>query len=194
METTRKSVGGGIYRLNATLEAINEELMDNGGELTPEIEEALASAELTQVEVVDSLSELLRKGDDEDAALAKEIKRLQGIKKARANALDGLKRYLLNYMLNHNIQKIEGQFCKASVSLGKESVECDTEAILNSVSNTILDAQDSLPPYIILEAKVSKTKLLEYLKTDGNVIPTVKEGNVDVPLAFITRNPFLLLK
>lgn len=194
METTKKSIGSSIWRLNATLESVNDELMENGGELTPELEEALVNAELSQVEIVDGLHELVRMAKAQDEILSQEIKRLQGLKKARTNALDGLKKYLLNYMIGNGIQKIEGQFCKVSVAAGKESVSCDEAALVAGVEGQVGDALSFLPPYIQVDIKVSKSALLNYLKEDGAVIPTIKEGEVDVPLANIVKNPYLLIK
>ena len=187
---TNKQIGSSIWRLNETLAAVNEELMENGGELTPEIEDALVSAGMTQVEIVDGLNELILKNKAEDAVIAERIKELQGLKKSRANALDGLKRYLLNYMTGHDIKKIEGQFCKVSVSDGNESVSCDDDAIVARYEKQVADALAFLPPYVQVDIKVSKSQLLSYLKQDGAAIPTVK----DVPVAQIVKNPFLLFK
>lgn len=194
METTKKSIGSSIWRLNATLESVNDELMENGGELTPELEEALANAEMSQVDIVDGLHELMRFAKTQDTILADEIKRLQGLKKARANALEGLKKYLLNYMLGNGVQKIEGKYCKVSVASGKESVSCDEAALISKIEDKVTELGLTLPPYITLEVKVSKSALLSYLKEDGAVIPTIKEGQVDVPLANIVKNPYLLIK
>ena len=182
---TRKEVGGGIYRLNETLALVNEELMENGGELTPELEQKMESAALTQVEVVDGLQTLITKVKSEDEAIAAEIKRLQALKKSRANGLEGLKRYLLNYMLNNGIKTIEGAFCKVSVAEGRESVESDDDAILESGSvKSIIDvARKNLPSYVTLEAKVSKTALLQSIKA-GEPVPEVE----------VVRRPYLLIK
>lgn len=194
METTKKSIGSSIWRLNETLYAVNEELMENGGEVTPEIEEALTKAEMTQVQIADGLHDLIAKSKAEDAFLAEEIKRLQGLKKARANAIEGLKRYLMNYMIANDVQKIEGEYCKVSIAAGRETAECDEEGLLAQYDNKVDELLAELPPYITIEPKVSRSALLKYLQTDGCVIPTVKEGQVDVPLANIVRNPYLLIK
>lgn len=183
---TRKEVGGGIYRLNETLTAVNDELMENGGELTPELEAQLASAELTQVEVVDGLQTLISKVKTEDDAIAAEIKRLQALKKSRANSIEGLKRYLLTYMLNNGIQRIEGAFCKVSVAEGRESIEVNDEEALGygSVSSIIEVARKNLPAWVTLEAKVSKSALLQ----------SVKNGEPAPASAEIVRRPYLLIK
>ncbi|MBQ1524142.1 MAG: siphovirus Gp157 family protein, partial [Firmicutes bacterium] len=96
---TRKEIGSAIWRMNNTIYEVSEALEESGGELTPEIEEKLESSKLTKVEVADGIKTLMAKVKTEDAALAEEIKRLQALKKARATALESLKRYLLDYML-----------------------------------------------------------------------------------------------
>lgn len=183
---TKRQIGGGIYRLNETLAEVNDELMENGGELTPELEQKLAGAELTQVEVVDGLQSLIAKVKTEDAAIADEIKRLQALKKSRANGLEGLKRYLLSYMLNNGVERIEGAYCKVSVAAGRESVEVDENTVLeNGTISSIIDvARKNLPSYVTLEAKVNKTALMQSLKS-GEPVP----GDVE-----IVRRPYLLIK
>lgn len=183
---TKKEIGGGIYRLNETLLSVNEELMENGGELTPELEDRLASAELTQVEVVDGLQTLITKVKSEDAILAEEIKRLQALKKSRANGLEGLKRYLLSYMLNNGIERIEGAFCKVSVASGRESLEVNEDVLIDRAKPMVEEISKNLPAYINLEVKVSKTELMNAVK-DGEPIPA-EAG------AVIVRKPYLLIK
>ena len=191
---TKKQIGSAIWRMNQTLMEVSEALEENGGELTPEIEEKLQESELSQVEVADGIKTLMGKVKAEDAILADEIKRLQALKKARANALDGLKKYLLDYMLTSGTKKIEAQYCTVTVANGPESVVCEEEKLLGAFEQRLLDLQDSLPPYITVDMKVNKTALKDYLKQDGAVVPTIKEGNVEWPAAALVRNPHLLIK
>lgn len=193
-EITQKSLGSSIWRLNAALEEVNEALMDNGGDLTPELEEKLAKAEMSQGEIADGLHELIRINKAGDTVLGDEIKRLQALKKSRANALEGLKRYLLNFMQSNGIEKIKGDYCTVTVAAGRESVNCDEQALLSGVEDRLADLMDEVPPYIVLKAELSKSALLDYMKEDGAIIPTAKEGEVDVPLASIVRNPYLIIK
>lgn len=191
---TRKEIGSAIWRMNNTLYEVSEALEESGGELTPEIEEKLESSELTKVEVADGIKTLMAKVKTEDAALAEEIKRLQALKKARATALESLKRYLLDYMLTSGTKKIEAKYCTITMANGPESVVCDEDKLLGAFESRLLDLQDDLPPYITVDMKVNKTALKEYLKTDGAVVPHVKEGNVEWPAASLVRNPHLLIK
>src|SRR5690606_20278928 len=77
-----------IYQDYMQLEYILE---DNGGELTPEIEEALTSnREQLQTKAV-NYALVIRQIDGEANIIAEEIKRLQAMKKAKDNTVERMK-------------------------------------------------------------------------------------------------------
>ena len=71
------------------------------------------------------------------------------------------------------IDKLEGQFCK--ISRGKtSSIETNEDLLLATYLPTIDAINESLPPYIRVEPKVSKTAIKEFQKTEG-ILPAGAE-------------------
>ena len=191
---TRKEIGSAIWRMNQDLMEINEALMENGGELTPDLEEKIELSAETQVEVADGIRSLMAKVDSEDKIIGEEIKRLQALKKARANALASLKEYLMGYMLASGIKTIETPTCKVTVANGPEKVLCNEAALVGMVENKLIELGEQLPPYITVEAKVNKTVLKDFLKQDGAMVPTYTEDGVQCPAAALVKSQHLLIK
>lgn len=164
--TETRRIGGDIWRMDATMEEINNELMDNGGEITEEMVQRIEGAELTAEGVVDGIRALASKVSAENDAIADEIKRLQALKKARTNAVEGLKRYLLSYMLRNRITRIESPTCTASIRNNAESVECDEEAVLAPFMAQVERLREELPAYVKVKVEVGKTELKKAMQ-DG---------------------------
>lgn len=169
MTDERRNVGGGIWRMDATMREIEAELMENGGELTPEMEERIGLAEETAAEVADGLQALAAKAASEGEALDKEIKRLQALKKSRQNAVDGLKRYMLSFMVKHGMRRVEGRYCTVSVRDNAESVSCDDARVLQPWDAAVQRLRETLPSWVRLKTEVAKTELKDALKEGREV-------------------------
>lgn len=190
MKEEKKQIGGAIWRANEGLQNIAAELEETGGELTPEIESRLAAISCSNELIADNLQALIAKAKGEAEMIDAEIKRLQALKKSRNNAVEGIKRYLLHYMINNGIRCIEGTYAKISVAAGRESVEVDSDALVNAVAGKIIAAaQKRLPAYVNIKAEISKSVLLDYLH-EGKPMPTI-EGD---PFARVEKTPYLLIK
>lgn len=101
-----------LFKISTDMQMIINHLIDNGGELTPEVEQAL---EITQVQLEGkavSYATVIRAMEYDNATIDAEIKRLQGIKKTRTNAVDRLKTALTNAMIQFDIPEIENATCK----------------------------------------------------------------------------------
>lgn len=179
----RRAIGSGIWRMSETMRELGDELVDNGGEMTPEIETRLRTVERGAPALVDGIQQLALKVKSEEGALDAEIKRLQALKKSRANAVEGLKRFMLNFMLNTGVERIEGDLCTASVRTSAESVQCDEAAVMSPFASQIEELGRSLPSYLTVEVKVSKTALKE----------AIRRGE-PVKGAMLVRNKTLTLK
>lgn len=96
-----------LYEIADELDVITNRLIENGGELTPELEAAWeemegafeAKAERTALAVQD----LSRKAD----AAREESRRLRELARSRANAADRLKEYLRGQMARLEIRRID---------------------------------------------------------------------------------------
>lgn len=176
----KKSISTGIWRLNEELLQIREELIENGGELTEELQVRLENMDIASANLVDGIHQMSASVKADEAAINEEIKRLQGLKKARANAIDSLKRFMLGYMLNNDIKVIEGSLCSATIQKGRESVEMCESVELEPYQNQIDAAQESVPPFVKIKAEVSKTELKKWIESGNPVVA-----------ASIVRNPSL---
>lgn len=150
--------------MDATMREIEAELMENGGELTPEMEERIGLAEETAAEVADGLQALAAKAASEGEALDREIKRLQALKKSRQNAVEGLKRYMLSFMVAHGLKHVEGRWCTVSVRDNAESVSCDDARVLQPWDAAVERLRETLPAWVRLKTEVAKTELKDALK------------------------------
>lgn len=169
MNTTR-DLSRGIWRLNGQILDIQDELMENGGEMTEAIMNVIEHCELSQAEIVDGLMQVSKAADADKEAIDKEIKRLQDLKKSRVNAVDGIKRYLLNFMVSQGISEIQGQLSTAKVAKGRESLEMDEDVVMSPYASQLLHIQDQLPPFIKATFKVSKTELKKAIDEGEPVI------------------------
>lgn len=170
-----------FWRLNCDLLRVTDELYENGGELTEEMAAEIEKISLKQETLIDAIFQMQQKTDSQVAAIDAEIKRLQGIKKARQRSIESLKNYMLDYMIAHGIDKIESDLLTAKVCAGRESVIVDEEEELkpyvDEVSKTV-----QLPAWVTLKFGVSKTELAKSIKA-GEPTKTAR----------IVKNPSLRL-
>jgi hypothetical protein len=71
------------------------------------------------------------------------------------------------------IDKLEGQYCKISRAK-TSSIETNEDLLLASYLPTIDAINESLPPYIKVEPKISKTAIKDSQKTEG-ILPAGAE-------------------
>lgn len=176
MET--KVTSTDFWRLNGDLHRITSELIENGGELTDEMSQELERINVKQEVMADAIFQMSQKVDVQAQAIDAEIKRLQALKKARQNSVESLKRYLLNYMLDNGIEKIDSDLITCKVMPGRESVYVDEDEELKPYIPQVENL--GLPSWVKVELKVNKTELGKYIKA-GNPVKT----------AAIYKNPFL---
>lgn len=163
METNKLT----LYELTAEQQAIEDALIENGGELTPELEDAMnANGEAIAVKM-DGYNKILRRMEGSEAAIDSEIKRLTALKKTAQNAQRSIKDHVRDAMLAMNVDRIEGTLCKAFLRRTK-AINIDEDAMLLPYAKTLEDVQSRLPVYVQLTAKISKTAL-KTVMTEGNL-------------------------
>ena len=182
-----------IIRLNDEVEAINDMLIENGGEITPEIEERQNALQLTQEEAADNVRQLIAWNKKQDEYIDEEIKRLQARKKARKNSVEYFKRRLRETMIAGGITKIKTAFCTVTLCEGRESAGCDEDSVTGRYEETADSLRSLLPSYIKVQLSVDKTEAMKYLKA-GMPVPTHMEGGLEMPDIYITKSPYLLVK
>lgn len=160
-----------LFQLTSDMSAIEEALWENGGELTPELEEAMTETKESLIAKIDGYGALIRNFDASAATIDAEIKRLTALKKTAERASERLKARVLDSMQFNNISKLDGAYTKFSLRRSERTVT-DDESILAPYYFTIEAVRSTLPPYVQLgDLKVSKQVIKDMIKKDGIQIP-----------------------
>lgn len=119
-----------IFQINQEYLHIASTLEENGGEVTPELEEALSinREQLTNKGVNYAL--VIRQLSGESDMIDTEIKRLQAMKKAKDNALERLKTTIKDAMMLHGVDKIQGDIIRLSLRKSPASVIVENEDLI----------------------------------------------------------------
>lgn len=158
-----------LYELQGTMLQIEQELDDNGGELTDALAVLLSDTESSIKQKADGYRAVMAKFSDKADAIDKEIKRLQDLKKTAKNAEKRIKEYILGVMGIYGLKKIEGEMVTMTRTTTK-SLDVNEELLLAPHANKIKELQDNLPDYITIEVKVSKTAIKNGFK-GSDVLP-----------------------
>jgi len=113
-----------IYQIEQSYNQLAEELLDNGGELTPELSEKLAITEEQLQNKSVAYSFVIKQMDADIDTIDAEIKRLQNAKKQREKASEYLKERIKHAMELFNIDEIKTPLVKINFRKS-ETVEVD---------------------------------------------------------------------
>ena len=97
-----------LYEIAESYRAIDSQLDESGGEVTPEIEAALSALSDRLSEKVDAIGALVREAQAESQAFADEAARLRGRAAAAASKVTRLKAYLLNQLKAIGFDRVKG--------------------------------------------------------------------------------------
>ena len=151
-----------LYHLVGELEAINEDLIFSGGELTPEIEAKLDACGLALKERAQGIIRWTIDLEGKQNAIEREIARLEHLKAAVARKSNGLREYVHTSMIRADIDKIELPTMTISVQKNPPSLE-----LVNA---------DSVPAEYVTfkqEKVIDRRAMLADLKA-GKVIPCAR--------------------
>jgi hypothetical protein len=95
-----------------------------------------------------------------------EIKRLTALKKVAENAQKRIKEHVLDTMNIFGMDKLEGAYCKITKAKSTKT-EVNEEELLSGVQFAIDELASTMPPYVTLDVKVSKTALKDFIKAEG---------------------------
>lgn len=84
-----------IYQIQQDLLAIFDELEENGGELTPELEEKLAITQEEFKDKIESYANVIKKLKDDLRVIDTEVNRLRGIKESKSKTIDKLEEIII---------------------------------------------------------------------------------------------------
>lgn len=122
-----------LYKIAGDLSVVIGELIENGGELSEELEKKLDDSTLAFDKKAENVLKYMLNLDGDIDILDAEIKRLQQREKFRANAKTRLKDYLLMNMIRVDIKKIEHPAFTAVVMDNPVSVEITNEKKIPTV-------------------------------------------------------------
>jgi len=139
-----------LYQISDEQRRINAMLEETGGELTPEIEEALAINEGNFVTKAENYGKAILYYDAIVEAVKVEKKRLDGIQKTAENSMKRLKERLIDAMKTFDKPKVE--LSTMNLSLRKSE-------------KVVIDDEKKIPKDCIkVTVEVSKTALKAYIK------------------------------
>lgn len=154
-----------LFQLSYDMMAIEDALWENGGELTDEIQQALTETEQSIASKVDGYNHIIASFDAKAEIIDKEIKRLTALKKTAENASKRIKQHVCDTMGMFGIEKLEGAYCKMT-RVRSTKAEVDEAVLLSGFEKGLKHINESLPPYVTAEFKVSKTALKDYIKEE----------------------------
>lgn len=113
-----------LYEISTELKKIDDQLITNEGEITPELETRLDELNLALEQKASGLRKWLAVIDSDTTALDNEIKRLTTIKKQKENLVERLKAYIHKNMIVADLKKIETPIGTFTVAKNPPSLEC----------------------------------------------------------------------
>ena len=128
-----------VHQISATLKIIQSQLEENGGEVTPDIEEAFNKAFAARDEKLDALALLMKTADAEELVINAEIARLKSLKEqitAKGEYLEKMVKDLLpvGESWNGGLHKFSYSKCPPSVEVINESEIPETYFAVELVS------------------------------------------------------------
>jgi hypothetical protein len=159
-----------IYQITGEFQNLVRILTENEGELTPELETALAiNKDELQAKGV-NYGFVIKTIESEIDIIDAEIERLQGLKKVRVNATDRLKKTLTDAMNLYEMTEIKSPIIKISFR-ASESVEILDESLLE-------------PGYVVEKITHSpdKAKIKDAIKSGINVVGAILQTNQNIQI------------
>lgn len=152
-----------LYELTAEMAAIEDELYENGGDITPEMEKEFMETKESLSVKVDNYNALYQKLGAMATSAKSEIERLTKIKRTAEKAQENLKKRLLWNMNRFGYKKLEGKLCKMSIKTNT-SLNVDEGVMLAAYEKKIQDLQNLLPPYLTVTVEISKAGIKDMYK------------------------------
>lgn len=151
-----------IYQITIEQQRLNEALFDAEGELSPELESALAINEANLTTKAEDYAISMAQFEAMEKTAEEEIKRLQAIAKRSKNARERMKTAISTAMETFGIDRLDVGTHRLSFRKSEAVVISDTNAIPAD--------------YIIVETKLNKTQIKADLKAGKPVAGAMLES------------------
>ena len=157
-----------LFNIQADYLKIAEQLQENGGEITPELETALAINEAELTVKAGGYSDIIRYLEKYIETGKTEIERVQKLLKTADRTKERLKENIKNAMLMYGVEKIECGFTKIGLRKS-ESIEVTDENLLHD-------------DFFEVKKTVSKTKIKEAIKAGEPVMGAKLVQNLNLQI------------
>ena len=154
------------YELAGEWAALDELLLETGGELTPEIEELLEQLQGTTTEKLEKIGLVAQRYANDAKAIALELERLTARKKAFENSCAKMKAYAGRILDAIGQPSVKGVLCTVAWQNNPESIEGElTEDQLRELSVIAPELVRIIPEKLELDRKAA------LLWSTGNALP-----------------------
>ena len=165
-----------LYELSAENQQLQVYLEDNGGELTPELEEAYFANEVALAGKVDSYADLINYNKRREAICDEQVKFFTGLKKQFNNThkrlTDRMKQVLEIREENTGEKVLQGEFHKFYLQNVAATQDIDEELFFARFQAEMGEIKARFAQYgITVDFKADKTALKELYPKDGAVTP-----------------------
>jgi hypothetical protein len=118
-----------LFKIQQNYLQLAEELINNMGEITPEIEVQLQINEAELRQKTASFAQLIQQMDYENEIIDSEMKRLKDLKDRRTKSIDRIKETIKHAMINCDVMEISSPTLKINFR-ASESTEIINEALI----------------------------------------------------------------
>lgn len=149
-----------LYNIEAEYLQLSEQLIENGGEATPELEQALAMNKENLETKSTNYGFVIRKLEGECAIIDAEMERLEKIKSSREKAVKRLKNNIVQAMEIFQVETIKTPILNLSIRTS-EAVEIEDSALIH---------QQYKKTKTVTETSIDKVAIKEAIKS-GKIVP-----------------------
>ena len=171
-----------IYQLQQDLLAIFDELEENGGELTPELEAQLAITEESFKSKVEDYTKVIHHYQDDLAAIKAETERLKRLKESKEKIIDRLKNVILEAIDKFGETNKNGV---KFIDFGTGKVSTRNTQAVQLYDDNIEHIVACLNDILDLEAENNQLDVIDSINEEALIdrIASMPMGNTEVGLA-----------
>lgn len=171
-----------LYQLTEQQQQIEDLLIENGGELTPEIEQLMESTSEALAVKVDGYNHIIRRLEGFAASAKAEKERLAKLQKVAENGVKAIKAHIADVMQAQGISKLESATCKIGFRRTESVAITDEELLLRPYRHTVDTIAPTLPEWVKVSIDIDKTALKAYIKAGHPVLGAEVEENQNIQI------------
>lgn len=172
-----------IYQIQQDLLAIFDALEENGGELTPELEEQLAITQDTFKEKVESYAKLIHHYQDDLEAIKRETDRLKKLKESKENTIERLSKRIIDAIENFGDEKPKTKVKYIDYGTGQVSIrKSQAVQLYDDNINHIISCVNFI---VDMESTNRQLDVIDHIDTDvlKDIIASHPMGGAEIGIA-----------